>query len=341
MAAATELAQSVGPTRSCEALGVSRATWYRAQQPRSAPSPARRPSPRALAPEERRAVMDELASDRFVDRSPAEVVATLLDEDRYLCSARTMYRILAANAPVRERRDQLQHPEYEKPELVATGPNQVWSWDITKLLGPQKWTYYYLYVLLDVFSRYVVGWMVADRENSALASRLITESCVRHDVQPDMLTLHSDRGSPMTSKCTAQLLADLGVTQSLSRPQVSDDNPYSEAQFKTLKYHPGFPKRFDGQDHALGYCRTFFPWYNGEHRHGGIAMLTPEDVHFGRAAGVVSQRQAVLDAAYARHPERFVGGPPRAKQLPTEVWINQPAVGSSEPSDTTGHEAPT
>ena len=235
-----------------------------------------------------------------------------------------MYRILKAEAPVRERRDQLRHPAYSKPELVATGPNQVWSWDITKLLGPEKWTYYYLYVLLDIYSRYVVGWMLARRENSMLAGRLIEETCTLHDVRPEVLTLHSDRGSPMTSKCTAQLLADLGVTRSLSRPQVSDDNPFSEAQFKTLKYHPGFPKRFDDYDHAHRYCTGFFPWYSHEHKHGGIAMLTPADVHFGRTGQVLERKQATLDAAYEAHPERFVHGRPTVRRPPNAVYINKP-----------------
>ena len=210
-----------------------------------------------------------------MDRLPAEVVATLLDEEVYLCSERTMYRVLASEVPVQERRAQRTHPEYKKPELMATAPNQVWSWDITRLLGPKKWSYYYLYVIMDIYSRYVVGWMVADRENSALAGRLIQQSCLKHGVQPRVLTLHSDRGAPMTSQCTAQLLADLGVTRSLSRPQVSDDNPFSEAQFKTLKYHPSFPGRFGDQGQAKTFCRSFFRWYNAEHRHGGISMLTP------------------------------------------------------------------
>ena len=229
--AAQPLAVQVGVAPACQALGVSRATFYRRQRP----TPGRqqpRPTPaRALCESEREHVLDVLACPRFVDRAPAEVVATLLDEGQYLCSARTMYRILAANQPVRERRNQRDHPQYTKPELVATAPNQTWSWDITKLLGPKKWTYFYLYVVLDIFSRYAVGWMVADRENSALAGRLIEQTCHKQGVQPQVLTLHSDRGAPMTSKCTAQLLADLGVTRSLSRPQVSDDNPFSEAQF--------------------------------------------------------------------------------------------------------------
>jgi len=269
-------------------------------------------------------VLDLLCTERFVDRAPAEVVATLLEEGEWLCSERTMYRILAAAKAVKERRNQLRHPEYVKPELIATAPNQVWSWDITKLRGPQKWTSYYLYVIIDLYSRYVVGWMVADRENATLASTLIGESCARHGVQPDTLTLHSDRGSPMTAKCTAQLLADLGVTRSLSRPQVSDDNPFSEAGFKTLKYHPGFPKFFTSKEHALQFCRSFFPWYCDEHRHGGIAMLTPADVFYGRTQQVLAKRQAAMDAAYVRHPERFVRGMPRVEQLPEEVWINKP-----------------
>jgi len=332
--ASEELARQVGVEPACRALGVSRATFYR----RKGPTPGHqqpRPTPaRALCNNERKRVVEVLSSPRFVDRSPGEVFATLLDEQTYLCSERTMYRILAANQPVRERRNQRQHPQYAKPELVATAPNQVWSWDITKLLGPQKWIYYYLYVLLDLFSRYAVGWMVADRENSALAGRLIEETCHKQGVQPDTMTLHSDRGAPMTSKCTAQLLADLRVTRSLSRPQVSDDNPFSEAQFKTLKYHPGFPSHFLGSEHATGYCRSFFPWYNTEHRHSGIAMLTPHDVYYGRAPAILAQRQLTLEAAWADHPERFVRGIPKVTPLPEEVWINPPA-----PS-TTGGIAP-
>ncbi len=322
--AAAELAQDVGVKPACAALGVSRATYYRRQSPPPSPQQPRPTPARALSPAEREAVLATLDSDRFVNSAPEAVHAALLDEGKYLCSPRTMYRILNARAPVRERRDQLRHPSYSKPELVADAPNQVWSWDITKLLGPKKWTYYYLYVLLDLYSRYVVGWMVADRENSALASRLITETCDKHGVQPDELTLHSDRGSPMTSKCTAQMLADLGVTQSLSRPQVSDDNPFSEAQFRTLKYRPGFPRRFDDIGHARRHCQDFFPWYNEEHRHGGIAMLTPGDVHYGNADQVLAVRQAALDAAYCAHPERFPNGPPTVKRLPAAVYINPP-----------------
>ena len=327
--AAQPLAMRVGVVPACQALGVSRATFYRRrrstpghQQPR--PTPAR-----ALCEAEREQVLDVLAGPRFVDRAPAEVVATLLDEGHYLCSERTMYRILAADQPVRERRNQREHPRYAKPELVATAPNQTWSWDITKLLGPTKWSYFYLYVVLDIFSRYAVGWMVADRENSALAGRLIEETCHKQGVQPRVLTLHSDRGAPMTSKCTAQLLADLGVTRSLSRPQVSDDNPFSEAQFKTLKYHPGFPGRFHDIAAAITFCRTFFPWYNTEHRHGGIAMLTPDDVHHHRTRSVLDQRGRTLQAAWTRHPERFVRGIPKPDLLPEAVWINPPVTSTT------------
>ena len=321
------LAAQVGVAPACQALGVSRATFYRRQ--RSTPGHQQpRPTPaRALCEAEREQILDVLAGPRFVDRAPAEVVATLLDEGHYLCSERTMYRILAADQPVRERRNQREHPQYSKPELVATAPNQTWSWDITKLLGPTKWTYFYLYVVLDIFSRYAVGWMVADRENSALAGRLIEETCHKQGVQPQVLTLHSDRGAPMTSKCTAQLLADLGVTRSLSRPQVSDDNPFSEAQFKTLKYHPGFPGRFHDITAAIAFCRTFFPWYNTEHRHGGIAMLTP-DV---RASQSNPERAGAARVVPFKPPgpvvpERFVRGIPQPDPLPQAVWINPPVM---------------
>jgi len=327
--AAQELSGQVGVAPACLALGVSRATFYRRKRPAPGHQQPRPRPARALCETERERVVEVLASPRFVDRSPAEVFATLLDDGEYLCSERTMYRVLAQDQPVRERRNQRQHPQYAKPELVATAPNQVWSWDITKLLGPKKWTYFYLYVLLDIFSRYAVGWMVADRENAALAGRLIEQTCHKQGVEPKVLTLHSDRGAPMTSKCTAQLLADLGVTRSLSRPRVCDDNPFSEAQFKTLKYHPGFPGRFLGIEQATAFCRSFFPWYNTEHRHGGISMLTPDDVHHDRAQAVLTQRRRILEAAWAAHPERFVGGVPKPGPLPEAVWINPPDPSST------------
>jgi putative transposase len=327
--AADELAWHVGVRPACEALEVSRSTFYRRRSPSTGHQRPRPTPARALSEKERDEVYLTLCSDRFVDRAPAEVVATLLDEDVYLCSERTMYRVLDSRAAVQERRAQRLHPQYKKPELIATGPNQVWSWDITRLLGPKKWSYFYLYVIMDIYSRYVVGWMVADRENSALASRLIQQSCLKHGVQPEMLTLHSDRGAPMTSQCTAQLLADLGVTRSLSRPQVSDDNPFSEAQFKTLKYHPSFPGRFSDQTQAKTFCRSFFRWYNAEHRHGGISMLTPEQVHFGQADQVIARRTTVLNTAWTTHPERFVRGAPKPKPLPEAVWINPPITSPS------------
>ena len=257
--AAASFAPHVGIEPACRALGVSKATFYRRHRPSPGHQQPRKTPARALDEHERERVLDVLTSPRFVDRSPAEVVATLLDEGQYLCSERTMYRILAAEQPVRERRNQLTHPPYTKPELVATAPNRTWSWDITRLLGPKRWTYFSLYVLLDIFSRYVVGWRVAERESAALASRLIEPSCLKQGIEPQVLTLHSDRGAPMTSKCTAQLLADLGITRSPSRPRVSDDNPFSEAQFKTLKYHPGFPGRFADIAAATAFCRSFFP----------------------------------------------------------------------------------
>jgi len=336
--AVAELAPVVGVVDACTALAVSRASWYRRHRRPQPTAPARpRPSPpRALGAAERQEVLDVLHAERFVDRAPAEVVATLLDEGRYVCSERTMYRLLAATEEVRERRRQRRHPEYQKPEWLATGPNQVWSWDITKLRGPVKWSWFYLYVILDIFSRYVVGWMVAERENAAHARRLIAETCAKHAVAETDLVLHSDRGVPMTAKTTAQLLADLGVHRSLSRPHVSDDNPFSEAQFKTVKYHPSFPGRFGSLEHTTAFCRSLFGWYHTEHRHAGIAMLTPQDVHYGRADEVLAARVAVLEAAYARHPERFVRRVPVPQPLPEEVWINPPRP-TSTPSEPPRH----
>ena len=331
MKAADELAKHVGVKPACAALEVSRSTLYRRRGPTGQQQP--RPTPaRALSEKERDRVFDTLCSERFVDRSPAEVVATLLDEEVYLCSERTMYRVLASQVPVRERRAQRSHPEYQKPELMATGPGQVWSWDITRLLGPRKWSYFYLYVIMDIFSRYIVGWMVADRESSALAGRLIQQSCLKHGVQPRVLTLHSDRGAPMTSQCTAQLLADLGVTRSLSRPQVSDDNPFSEAQFKTLKYHPSFPGRFEDQGQAKTFCRSFFRWYNAEHRHGGISMLTPEQVHFGNATQVIAGREASRSVRQALQAVVSEGGGRTRGRLGADGGVLRLPRGSLEAS---------
>ena len=325
MDAAKTLAPKTGVAPACEALQVPRATFYRHLAPPKAARPARR-NQRALSAEEQQEVLEHLHSERFVDRAPAEVYATLLDEGRYYCSERTMYRILEDNAEVRERRDQLRHPTYAKPELLATGPNQVWSWDITKLKGPAKWTYFHLYVILDIYSRYVTGWMLARRESGTLAKRLISESCDKQGIEPGQLTLHADRGTSMKSKTVAQLLGDLGVTKSHSRPHVSDDNPFSESQFKTLKYRPEFPDRFGSFEDGLSFCRGFFHWYNAEHYHSGIGLLTPEAVHFGQAQQIINARNKVLQAAYQAHPERFVRGLPLPPRLPDAVWINPPKL---------------
>jgi putative transposase len=312
----------VAPT--CRALGVPRATYYRHRLP---PCPARpRRSARALEPAERQAVLAALHEPRFADLAPAQVYASLLDAGQYLCSERTMYRLLAAHQEVRERRDVLRHPHYAAPELLATRPNELWSWDITKLLGPAKWTYYYLYVILDVFSRYVVGWLAAYREAAVLAERLIAETCRRQGILPGQLTVHADRGSSMRSQPVAFLLADLGITKSHSRPHVSNDNPYSEAQFKTFKYRPGFPERFGSIQHARALSGDLFQWYNHEHHHSALGLLTPADVHFGRAAAKTVQRAGTLAQAHARHPERFVRGVPHPAALPTAVWINKPPI---------------
>ncbi len=330
MQSAEELSKRIGKRTACAALGVPRSRLYRAHTPRKERI-SRRISPRALSPSEKEVVRQELNSERFQDCAPREVYAALMDEDRYLCSWRSMYRILAEHQEVCERRNQLRHPSYSKPELLATAANQLWSWDITKLLGPTKWTYYYLYVILDVFSRYVVGWMIAERESAALAEELIAQTCIRQGIQPGQLTVHADRGSAMTSKPVALLLADLGVTKTHSRPQVSNDNPYSEAQFKTLKYRPDYPSRFGCQQDARAWAITFFDWYNREHHHTGLALLTPADVHFNRSQAVLQKRQAVLQAAYERTPERFVQGPPVLPQLPPAVWINPPITSQTVP----------
>ncbi len=312
----------------CRALGVSRATLYRRRNTNAGDGSnsdvSPRASHRALSDAERQEVLDTLHSPQYVDKAPHEVYAALLDEGRYLCSIRTMYRILEANKEVCERRRQLRHPVYTKPQLLATGPNQVWSWDITKLLGPVKWSYFHLYVILDIFSRYVVGWMIATRESQELAKRLIAETCAKQSITPGQLTLHADRGSSMKSKPVAMLLADLGVTKTHSRPHTSNDNPFSESQFKTLKYRPEFPKRFGSIQDARAFCRSFFSWYNTDHYHCGLGLLTPESVHGGQAAEVSEARSAILRGAYGEHPERFVRGVPRPFSPPEAVWINPP-----------------
>ena len=338
MAALDRLSPLVGVQQACHALAVPRATWYRRRQRRLAPPPVpsagekpARHSPRALSESEQSMVLARLHEERFQDCSPAQVYAALLDEGHFHCSIRTMYRLLETHGENRERRDQLTHPPYQKPELLAAAPNQLWSWDITKLRGPAKWTSYSLYVILDVVSRFVVGWMIAYGESSELAKRLIEHTCVKQNIPPGQLTIHADRGSSMKSKPVALLMADLGVTKTHSRPHVSDDNPYSESQFRTLKYRPGFPDRFGSIEDARGFCQSFFQWYNHEHHHSGLGLLTPAVVHHGQGHQIRAQRQIVLDAAFQAHPERFVRQPPRPPELPSQVWINRPSSEGKTP----------
>jgi putative transposase len=318
-----ELAPIVGRKAACAALGRSRASHYRARRPPRCGPPAPRMSHRRLGKDEAEVVIDALNSERFCDRAPAQVWATLLDEGVYLASISTMYRLLRERSQVRERRAQARRPAMVKPELVASAPNQVWSWDITKLAGPYKWTWFQLYTILDVYSRYAVGWLVAPRESATLAEQLIADGIYRHEVPHGQLTLHADRGSSMTSRTVSQLLCDLGVLQSHSRPHVSNDNPYSESQFKTLKYSPTFPKRFANIASARSFCDGFFQHYNHEHRHSGIGLHTPADVHFGMAEVVREKRQGVLDAAFETMPGRF-RRPPQAPRIPEVTWINRP-----------------
>jgi len=326
MAVITEQSATLGVAPVCEALAVPRANYYRWQHPpRPEAGPVRpRQVPRALPPAEREQVLALLNSDRFADLPPAEVYATLLDKGKYVCSIRTMYRILHEQAAVRERRRQLRHPRAQAPELLATGPNQLWSWDITKLKGPGKWTYFSLYVILDVFSRYVVGWMAACRESATLAQRLIEQTCERQGIEKGMLTVHADRGAAMISKSVALLLADLGVTKTHSRPHVSNDNPFSESQFKTLKYHPEFPDQFGSLPDVRSFLLDFFLWYNTMHHHSALGWLTPSDVHYGLAETRLAEREAALRKAFAATPERFVRGVPIPPALPEAVWINKP-----------------
>ena len=344
-----ELAPMVGVRAACRALGVPRSTYYRSQRPPAPPrlSPPRRPHPRALSSDEQAAVRAQLNSARFVDRAPRAIYATLLDEGTRLCHWRTMYRLLRADAASSERRAIRRHPVYARPELLATAPRQVWSWDITKLRGPQPGVWYNLYVVLDIFSRMIVGWMVADREDASLAEVLIADACTREGIGAQQLTVHADRGAPMTSKLVAELLLDLGVTRSHSRPSVSNDNPYSEAQFKTMKYGPSYPERFGSLAEAQAWVSSFIRWYNTEHRHSGLGLLPPVVVHHGQAAAVSAARQQTLDVAYARHPERFVGGRPVPPLVPEAVWINPPrpqqqtlvaamATGAAVPADEPG-----
>ncbi len=320
------LAEQIGLKRACEALGVPRSSLYAAQKPRPArPRAPRPPSPRRLSPAERETVRDVLNSEPFADQAPREVYATLLDdEQQYLCSVSTMYRVLAENSEVRERRAQRRHPVYGPPRLVATAPNQVWTWDITKLPGPAKWAWFCLYVVLDLFSRFVVGWLIAARESVALAEQLLAESYLRQGVVAGQLAVHSDRGAPMTAKPLGLLFTDLGITPSLARPRTPDDNPFSEAQFKTVKYHPSFPERFGGLADARAWGQQLFTWYNHEHHHTALGLMTPAAVHQGQALELYQTRQLTLSQAFRAHPERFVRGMPRPPALPTEAWINRP-----------------
>ena len=320
----------LGIGAACTAVGRPRSSHYRRTSPSHGPPapPASRKGqrqPRALTDAERTETLSVLHDERFVDQAPASVYATLLDENRYLCSTSTMYRLLRDRGETGERRRQATHPATVKPELVATKPNQVYSWDITKLLGPTTWTYYYLYVIIDIYSRYVPGWLLADRESSTLAEQLLADTCFKQNIGRGQLSIHADRGSSMASKPVALLLSDLGVTKSHSRPHVSNDNPYSEAQFKTLKYRPDFPKRFGSIEHARSHVEAFIGWYNGRHRHQGIGLMTPSDVHYGRAPAITAARAEVLDAAYTANPERFVIKPPQPPKLADAAWINRPA----------------
>jgi putative transposase len=335
---AEQLAKSQGVKAACEALAVPRSSLYDARThssesvaPELRKTQSRPTPPRTLSPAEKEQVRDLLNSERFQDYAPREVYAELLDaEQHYLCSVSTMYRILAEYHEVRERRNQLRQPTYKKPELMASGPNQVYSWDITKLRGPSKGVYYDLYVIIDIYSRYVVGWMIAEVESAELAEQLIAETCVKQGVQRERLTIHADNGSPMIAKSVAVLMADLGVVKSHSRPHVSNDNPYSEAQFKTLKYRPDYPERFGSLPDARSWGRCFFAWYNDRHHHTGLGLLTPADVHHGRAETVRQKRQAALLRAYQAHPERFVKGAPVPAKLPEAVWINPPKDSSHD-----------
>jgi len=319
-------ASALSAAPACRVLGLPRASLDRGRRPAAVGRPRRAP-PRALNVVERQGVLD-LLHTRFIDQAPAQVHATLLDEGTSLCSPRTMYRVLDDAPEIKERRDQVRRPHDAAPELLATRPNAVWSWDITKRLGPAKWPYFYLYVMLDIFSRYVVGWMLALYESAVLTERLIAETCAKH-IQPGQLTLHADRGGAMRSKPVALLLADLGVTKTHSRPHVSHDNPFSAAQFKPLTYCPRFPERFGSIEDGRAFGQVFFLWYNQKHRHSGLGFLTPAVVHFGQAATVRVHRQRVLAAAYEAHPERFVKGRPRPADLPNAVWINPPATKST------------
>jgi len=325
MHAALDLSPDIGKKSSCLAFDIPRASFYRFHAPKNPVKKQPSISHISLSDYEQQTVLDLLHSKKYQDKAPYQVYASLLDDGIYHCSIRTMYRLLEKeHGSIKKRRRQVSRPHYKKPELLATAPNQVWSWDITKLKSITKWTYFYLYVIIDIFSRYVVGWMVAHREKTALAKRLIKETCQKQRIKPDQLGLHADRGSSMKSKGVAHLLVDLGVTKTHSRPHVSNDNPYSEAQFKTLKYCPKFPDRFGGIEDARMFCQDFFGYYNKEHRHSGIGLVTPEQLHYGLAQEVYDQRSTILKNAFEKNPERFKGKIPHPPILPEAAWINKP-----------------
>ncbi len=325
MQSAKTLAEDIGIAKTCSLLGISRMTEYRTR--RRSPSGAKKSvHPRALTAVEEAAVLDALSSEDFVDCAPASVYATLLENGRYLCSTSTMYRLLRKNNAVHERRQTRRHPTYEAPQLLAQKPNEVWSWDITKLPGLRKFEYYHLYVMLDIYSRRVIGWMVAERESGTLAGEFIRDCCAREGIPRGSLTIHSDRGTAMMSRPVVNLLSSLDVQKTVSRPQVSNDNPYSESHFKTMKYRPCFPKKFGSIQDVRAALEPFFLWYNSKHRHSGIAYLTPDAVHLGHAEKIQEQRKLVLAAAYAAAPHRFVRGAAKPPVLPSAAWINPPAT---------------
>lgn len=325
MKAFNRLVPEINIKAACSALSLPRATMYhwRSRDPNSLPQRLPRSPPLALSDMERQQVLDVLHDEDYVDMAPHQIYASLLDQGRYLCSTRTMYRFLSQEGEVRERRNQRQHPVYEKPELLATGVNQLWTWDITDLKGPKKGNNYKLYVVLDVFSRFVVAWLLAKRENAGLAKHMIAEACQKQSIDPEQLTIHADNGGAMRSKPVSFLMADLGITKTHSRPSVSNDNPFSEAQFKTLKYRPTFPKRFSSMEHAREHCRDFFTWYNTEHHHTGIELLTPKQVHYGQAETILAARNRLLADTHEGNL-RFKGKKPKFFKLPSAVWINPP-----------------
>lgn len=338
MKAAQELAELVNVKASCDALAVARPSYYRRCRPPT-PKPAaveRPPNPRRYSDAERDAILQVLNSKRFCDKSPEQVEAILAEEGKRIASARTMYRILAALQQVRERRNRRRHFVHHTPRLVAHGPNEVWSWDISRLKGPEKGIWYMLYVALDIYSRFVVGWLLAERENSKIAQHFLRETMRKQGIEPGQLTVHQDRGSPMRAKSTMELLDDLGAGRSYSRPQVSNDNPFSESHFGTIKQRPDLPDRLANIEHGRQVLREIYSWYNYEHHHSGIMMLTPAQVHLSQADQMLAKRHALRMAAYEANPLRFISGPPSRQQLPAEVWINPPVANA----DTTTRSQP-